>query len=85
MKKKLVILGLITMGLLTGCDSNSNSNDNIKNDDFTVVSETGISGYGVRVVRNKETGCEYIIATGSGTSITPFLGKDGKIICEKGE
>ncbi|QEG04222.1 hypothetical protein [Bacillus phage BC-T25] len=85
MKRTALMVGLAAL-LLTGCEDETPKAQEVTTQsqaDFGVVSKTSVDGYNVRIITHRETGCKYIMATGSGTEIEPLMGADGKIICDK--
>jgi len=85
MKKVLTLVGL-TAVLLVGCSGEETPRAieaPQKAAEFEILSKTSVDGYNVRIIKQRETGCKYIMATGSGTEIEPLLGTDSKIVCDK--
>ncbi|MED3562344.1 DUF6440 family protein [Bacillus xiapuensis] len=79
MKRTVVMIGLVGV-LLTGCgESQTEASQDAR---YRLISSQTIDGYGVRTIQDKETGCQYILTTGNGTSVYPLLNKDGKPICK---
>lgn len=79
MKKIILVIGL-TLTLLAGCGDTKT--DTPQDARYRVISNETIDGYGIRTIQDKETGCQYILTTGNGTSVHPLVNKDGKPICE---
>ncbi|MED3562374.1 DUF6440 family protein [Bacillus xiapuensis] len=77
MKKIISVVGL-SVAALAGCGGNTEAS---KDSRFTLISSDSVDGYGIRVVKDKEKGCQYIITTGNGTSVFPLL-EDGKPVCK---
>jgi hypothetical protein len=78
MKKTILAIGVAVV-LLAGCGS---SNTDASDARFSLVSHQSEDGYGIRVIRDRETGCQYVFTTGSGTSVTPLLKADGTPLCD---
>ena len=61
MKKKLILVGLMTL-LLVGCETTTEAKPQGANV-FSIVSSESLDGNGYRIVRDNETGVEYIVVT----------------------
>lgn len=79
MKKKLLAITLAAT-LIVGCSSSQT--DASQEDRFDLLSKQSIDGYRAQVIQDKQTGCQYIITTGGGTSVFSLVQSDGKPICE---
>jgi hypothetical protein len=79
MKKTILIIGL-SMSLLAGCGGNQT--DDSQNERYKIISDQSIDGYGIKTIQDKETGCQYILTTGNGTSVHPSVNKNGYPICK---
>lgn len=84
--QKVALMGVAAMLVLGGCGSNNDEKD-AQPSDMELASKTRIDGYNVYIIEHKgeDEKCKYILTTGSGTSITPLLGSDHKIVCDKKE
>ncbi len=47
---------------------------------FVKVYSQGVVGRGMEIYVDRETGVNYLLAWGNGTSLTPLLDRDGKPI-----
>ncbi len=73
--KKLLIVGLITVLTLVGCESKG---DKLKQGDDLEYLYDSVGG-DVYAFKDKETGCEYLIANSGSISIIPRYEQSGKI------
>lgn len=77
--KKLLFAATLVMIFIVGCSSTQS--DASQEDRFILLANQGIHGYGIKTIQDKETGCQYILTTGKGTSVFPLVRDDGKPLC----
>ncbi|MEK5036214.1 hypothetical protein MKY96_32715 [Paenibacillus sp. FSL R7-0302] len=84
MRKALSLaVALLLAFTLAGCVAeNQESYDaSTTNQEFFRVDETIIGGYSIFTVQDKETGCQYVMGMGQGTSVIERKDGTGRQIC----
>jgi uncharacterized lipoprotein YajG len=84
--RKLIILAAAFI-LLTGCGKMNTIIPSTTSDKFTEVSRDTTNLVDVQIIKDKETGCHYIVNSSHTNSagigaIYPRMGADGKQICK---
>lgn len=81
MKRIAVILSIL---FLTACSEGTMDAEDSVSGKFEILSRDQLpGGYVLYIIKDKDTGCEYITSTGNGRFISSRLGEDGQSICGK--